>query len=128
MLLNFSSHEKLYQYDTCRTVTDDQKKTLELKLHEYQDCLRSKSSKQVLYPNVFAKFGSLQIDQIVENKSKLFSVADIRNCVEIWRKEYAHDILNIFSQIFGDIDIGQLVTANLDDTNLDEAVDADWLS
>ena len=80
----------------------NKKNPLELKLNEYQDNLRSKSHRQVLYPNIFVEFGPLQIDQVIENRTKLFS--DIMNCVEIWRKEYAHDILKIFSQIFGDVD------------------------
>ena len=45
---------------------------------------------------MFVEFGSLQIDQIIESITKLLSVPDIMNCVEIWRKEYAHDILKFF--------------------------------
>ena len=123
MLLTISSHENFYQYDKHRTVTSEQKKTLELKLNEYQDDLRSKSHRQVLYPNMFVEFGSLQIDQIIESRTKLFSVPDM-NCVEIWRKEYAHDILKIFSQIFGDIDD---LPVESDNTNLDDTLDTDWL-
>ena len=80
--------------------------------------------RQVLYPNMFVEFGSLQIDQIIESRTKLFSVPDIMNCVEIWRKEYTHDILKISSQIFGDIDD---LPVQLVDTNLDDALDTDWL-
>ena len=126
MLLNFVSYDKVYKNDKRRAVTDEQKKVLELKLHEYQDGLRSKSPKQLLYPNVFAEFSSLQIDQIIQNRTKLFSVADIMHYVETWRREHAHDILNILSQVFGDIDIEDL-TVDLNDTDLDDTVDADWL-
>ena len=93
MLLTIPSHENFYQYDKHRTVTSERKKkTLELKLNEYQDDLRSKSHIQVLYPNMFVEFRSLQIDQIIKSRTKLFSVPGIMNCVEIWQKEYAHDI------------------------------------
>ena len=126
MLLNFVSYDKVYQNDKCRAVTDEQKKVLELKLHEYQDGLRSKSPKQLLYPNVFAEFSSLQIDQIIQNRTKLFSVADMLHYVETWRREHALDILKILSQVFGDIDIEDL-TVDLDDTDLDDTVDANWL-
>ena len=103
----------------------NKKKTLELKLNEYQDDLRSKSHGQVLYPNIFVEFGPLQIDlQVNENRTKLFSVPDIMNCVEIWRKEYTHDILKIFLKIFGDIDE---LPVELDDSNLDDTLDTDWL-
>ena len=97
---------------------------MEFKLNEYQDDLRIKSHRQVLYPNMFVEFGSLQIDQIIESRTKLFSVPDIMNCVEIWRKEYGHDILKIFPQIFGDIDDRPV---ELNDTNLDDTLDTDWL-
>ena len=67
----------------------------------------------------------LPIDlQVIENRTKFFSVPDIMNCVEIWRKEYAHDILKIFSQIFGDIDE---LPVELDDSSLDDTLDTDWL-
>ena len=79
--------------------------------------------RQVLYPNMFVEFGSLQIDQIIESRTKLFSVPDIMNCVEIWRKEYTHDILKISSQILGDIDD---LPVQLVDTNLGDALDTDW--
>ena len=77
-----------------------------------------------MYPNIFVEFGPLQIDQVIENRTKLFTVPDIMNCVEIWRKEYAHDILKIFSRTFGDIDE---LPVELDDSNLDDTLDTDWL-
>jgi predicted nucleic acid-binding protein len=48
------------------------------------------------------------------------------NCVEIWRSEHACGILNIFSQMFGDIDIREL-SIDLDKMDLDDTVDIDWL-
>jgi hypothetical protein len=126
MLLDFSSHENLYQYDKHRTVTNEQKKTLESNLYQYQNVLQREVPKQVLYPNVFVEFGSLQIAQVIKNASKQFSVHDIMNCVEIWRSEHACGILNIFSQMFGDIDIREL-SIDLDKMDLDDTVDIDWL-
>ena len=126
MLLDFSSHENLDPYDKHRTVTNEQKKTLELNLYQYQNVLQREAPKQVLYPNVFVEFGSLQIAQVIKNASKQFSVHDIMNCVEIWRSEHACGILNIFSQMFGDIDIREL-SIDLDKMDLDDTVDIDWL-
>ena len=88
--------------------------------------LRSKAPKQVLYPNVYVEFGALQIFQVIDNASKLFSLPHIMNCVEICRSEHASGVLNIFSQMFGDIEAGELTT-DLDDSDLDETVDSDWL-
>ena len=125
LLLYFSSHHKSYQYDKHRTVTNEQKHLLESKLNEYQDVLRSEAPKQVLYPNVHMEFGALQIVQIIDNASKLFYISDM-NCVEIWRSEHAHGVLNIFSLMFGDVDIREL-SIDLDDSDLDDTVDSDWL-
>ena len=108
-----------------RTVTNEQKNLLESKLNEYQDVLRSEAPKQVLYPNVHMEFGALQIVQIIDNASKLFYISDM-NCVEIWRSEHAHGVLNIFSLMFGDVDIREL-SIDLDDSDLDDTVDSHWL-
>ena len=104
-----------------RTVTNEQKNLLESKLNEYQDVLRSETPKQELYTNVHMEFGALQIFQIIDNASKLFSISDIMNCVE-----HAHGVLNIFSLMFRDVDIREL-SIDLDYSDLDDTVDSDWL-
>lgn len=126
MPLVFSHEQMSYQYGKHRTVTKQQKASLESKLCDYRDVLRSKAPKQLLYPNVCIEFGTVQILQVINNASKLFSLSDIMNCVEIWRSEHATAVLNILSQIFGDIGAEEFM-ADLDDSDLDATVDSDWL-
>ena len=80
-----------------------EKEVLKTCLIAYYDTIQNASFKQVLYPSTYLEFGSTQIGQILNNAEKLFSVADIANCVEIWRSEYANSVLNIFSEVFSDI-------------------------
>ena len=109
-------------------VTAKEKEVLKTRLVAYRDTLRNGSSKQVLYPNTYLEFGSTQIGQILNNAEKLFSVADIANCVEIWRSEYANSVLNIFSQVFSDIDTACDVTELIDmDVDVDDTLDPEWM-
>ena len=117
-----------YKHCKQRVVTAKEKEVLKTRLVAYRDTLRNESSKQVLYPNTYLEFGSTQIGQILNNAEKLFSVADIANCVEIWRSEYANSVLNIFSQVFSDIDTACDVTELIDmDVDVDDTLDPDWM-
>ena len=73
------------------------------------------------------EFGLIQISQIIENASKLFSMMDIMNCVEIWRSEHALGVLEIFSELFGDIDMPEL-SMDFGDALEDDTVDSDWMN
>ena len=48
-------------------------------------------------------FSELQIDQVIKNCDKLFSIDDVRKYVEIWDIKHAHNILRIVGQTFGDV-------------------------
>ena len=53
---------------------------------------------------------------------------DISNCVEIWRSEHAHRILNILSKVFTDIDSSELDVDLDSDEDLDDVVDPEWIN
>ena len=64
---------------------------------------------------------------MLENCTHLFSIVDVCNCVEIWRSEYAQQILTVLSEIFNDIDSADLNFDHLDDMDdLDTTIGSDW--
>ena len=74
-------------------------------------------------PNVFLEFGWLQIIQVLQTCHKLFTVGDVLQNVEIWRKHHAFAILNAVAQIFGDIIVEQDMSM-LDEDHID--IEMDW--
>jgi hypothetical protein len=56
-------------------------------------------------PNVFLEFDWLQIIQILQTCHTLFTVDDVLQNVEIWRKHHAVAVLDAVAQIFGDITV-----------------------
>jgi hypothetical protein len=48
-------------------------------------------------------FSELQIDQVIKNCDKLFSIDNVTTYVEIWDIKHAHSILQIVNQIFADV-------------------------
>lgn len=74
-------------------------------------------------------FSELQIDQVLKNCDKLFSIDDVVNYVEMWDIKHAHKIMNIIAQAFGDISNVQLGdipedSADSDDDYLD--IHGEW--
>ena len=49
-------------------------------------------------------FSSFQINQILNNIDHLFTLDDIMQYVEIWRKEHAYKVLLLIREIFDDVD------------------------
>ncbi len=92
-----------YKYNNQRTVTAEQREDLRTRLFYFRDTLRNGLPKQVIYSNIHLEFGRMQIHQIMQNVHKLFSIADIMNCTEIWRTEHANSVLEIQSNVFEDI-------------------------
>jgi hypothetical protein len=117
-----------YKYNNQRTVTAQQREDLRTRLFYFRDTLRNGLPKQVIYSNIHLEFGRMQIHQIMQNVHKLFSIADIMNCTEIWRSEHANSVLEILSNVFEDISKEELDNINDNDFNdLDETVDLDWV-
>ncbi|XP_068691120.1 ATP-dependent DNA helicase RecQ-like [Montipora foliosa] len=89
-----------------RVVSSAARKMLQNKLLEYHKGLSNQVDvdSMVTCPNVLLEFNSFHINQIVRNCHSIFSLRDVSEVVEIWRQKYAVAILNILSDIFGDID------------------------
>ena len=64
-----------------------------------------------------------QIAQVVDNRFKLFSIADIKNSVEIWRTEYARKILIMLNEVFQDIPDLEFEES---DDEFELTVDSEW--
>ena len=74
-------------------------------------------------PNVFIEFGGMQISQALNTCHKLFTIDDVIENVEIWRKNHALGILEAIKHVFNDIDICLDLSA-VEDEGLD--IDMDW--
>ena len=58
-----------------------------------------------MLPNVLLEFGKDHIDQILNHADTIFTVDDIMESVDIWKKTHANDVLEIFGKVFADIDV-----------------------
>ena len=74
-------------------------------------------------PNVFLEFGGMQISQVLNTCHKLFTIDDVIENVEIWRKNHALGILEAIKHVFNDID-KYLDLSAVEDEGLD--IDMDW--
>jgi hypothetical protein len=116
-----------YKFNKSRAVTPEQKATLEKKLLTYMHKLRSNTQTPVLFPNVQLEFGKYHISQILSRCSRLFSLTDIYSCVEVWKAEYAQQVLNIISETFKDIDHTDLDFESDEQMDwLEDCIHCDW--
>ena len=94
-----------------RQSTTQQRDTLYEKLHAYHKVLvyelinKSESGqlKTLTNPQFLLGFTELQISQVMDNAEKIFSIDDVYFFVEIWNLKHAHKILEILSQVYGDV-------------------------
>ena len=90
-----------------RPVVDNQKTALKEHLIVLRNSLIEKQSNELLntvsLPSSLVEFGSVQIRQVLDNCHRIFSVEDVENHVEVWRKQHAHGILQAINDVFGDI-------------------------
>ena len=49
------------------------------------------------------------------------------NCIEIWRREHVQIVLNLLSEVFGDIDIAELDVQLASDNDMDDTIDPEWV-
>ena len=52
-----------------------------------------------------SEFDNLQINQVLKHCENIFTLNDLFKFVEIWRYRHAKEILRIFYEVFGDVDI-----------------------
>ena len=76
--------------------------------------------KRLSLSSVHKEFDSFNINQVLSNCEYLFTIQDIDNCVEIWRKIYARDILTIINIVFHDILLEDM--PSIDETMLNESM------
>ena len=104
-----TSEEFTHQTDCSRvrTISDGQRTLLRTRLHCFRDAIRSGSGdfKLVSCSTVLYEFDNLQVQQLINNCEKIFTLRDIFKLAEIWRYNHAKKILSIFHEVFGDIDI-----------------------
>jgi ATP-dependent DNA helicase RecQ len=90
-----------------RPVSRDQKKLLERELKSFRDNLIREHKEKVLntvsLPTSLLEFGKLQILSIIKNCHKIFSISDVMQYVEVWRKSHAFGILTAINDVFNDI-------------------------
>ena len=117
----------------CRKVSEDQRKTLTIKLRLLQKKLVMKAVVgdennapiTVSYPNIFLEFEQEQIDQILNHAGMMFTLGDLRENVDFWKKSHVNAVLQIFNEVFGDVELP--AAANVDDEESDdELLDEDW--
>ena len=67
----------------------------------------------VSYPNIFLEFGQEQIDQILNHAGMIFTLGDLRENGDFWKKSHVNAVLQIFNEVFGDVELP--AAANIDD-------------
>lgn len=110
-----------------RSVTSEEKAKLKGLLMSYKMQLVEMELKamtsSVGIPNIFLEFGGMQISQVLNTCHKLFTIDDVIENVEIWRKSHALGILETIKHVFNDIEIDLDLSA-IEDKGLD--IDMDW--
>ncbi len=93
-----------------RTLTETQKKQLYDKLLLLEkDILKrnvvSTDSRDisVICPNTLKEFTNVHIQQIMNSADRIFTVKDVMDNVDIWRRTHAIEILTVFHDIFHDV-------------------------
>ena len=78
--------------------------------------------------NVLLEFNSFHIKQIVCNCHVLFSLRDVMDVVEIWRKQHAIAVMHVVAEVFGNIDTSKLPAVDISGAEQcrDESVRPDW--
>ena len=94
-----------------RTVTTQQQEVLKNKLIVLRKELMllifdklAGCNGEIVAPAFLNTFSNFQINQILTQADRLFSLEDIMCHVEIWRKEHAFKILFILNEVFNDVD------------------------
>eukprot|EP00794_Sanderia_malayensis_P014496 gene14496-16003_t len=82
-------------------VSTEQKNQLQMLLEEYRRNLNHR--RMIHLPNTYSEFNAFHINQVLSSSQHIFSLQDVYDHVEIWRKVYALSILSILKTVFEDI-------------------------
>lgn len=97
-----------------RNVTPAQKNKLQDKLQDKLQYIQDFVTKDVMCYmsnkktmlitslDIVSGFGSLEIQQVLENINKIFTISDIHKYVDIWHPQIASEILVAITQVLGD--------------------------
>ena len=66
-------------------------------------------------PKVFLEFCGFQIEQVLRNCHKLFTLEDVIKNAEIWRTQHAVGVLSAIAQIFSDVNVDTGLLTDWDD-------------
>ena len=132
--LNLPSDQELFSVneEQYRNVSHDQVSNLTSKLRLLQKKLMMKSlignesnmSIYVGYPNMLLEFGKEQIDKIIKSAATIFTIRDIMEKVDIWKKDNAYAVLQIFAEVFCDVEVP--LTISSDEESDDECLEQEW--
>ena len=94
-----------------RKVTAEQKVELARLLNGYHKSLVMKYLSERAHGDVktlislplLIGFSDMQISQVMDNCSKLFTIDDIYRCIEIWHSKLARMVHNFIKSVFADI-------------------------
>ena len=78
----------------------------------------------LFFTNVLLEFGKEQINQITNHAETIFTLEDILENVDIWKKKHAIYVLEIFCKVFDDVEV---LVPNIDEEESDdECLDGEW--
>ena len=125
--------EASVKHSLSREVSDGQRETLHRKLNylkvalnkQYLCTVRSVNNPMFTLAKLYCALRDVQIDQVLNNFAIIFTSADIFKFVNIWHLSVAKEILFIFNQVFGDVDVTESEEPENENNTL-ECVDEDF--
>ena len=125
--------EASVKHSLSREVSDRQRETLHRKLNylkvalnkQYLCTARSVNNPMFTPAKLYCALGDVQIDKVLNNCAIIFTSADIFKFVNIWHLSVAKEILFIFNQGFGDVDVTESEEPENGNNTL-ECVDEDF--
>ena len=140
-LLKYPSNNEVKQpvISRERVVSDNQKQLLEEKPNRYHKTLVAEFvvkhangiiRSQISLPLLIG-FSELQISQVLEHCSYLFTLQDVHSFIDIWDIKHAVTILTLIDQVFGDISspISKYPAEGSEDADIEDELDLalyDW--
>ena len=77
-------------------------------------------------PTTLLEFGTVQIQQVVDNAEHIFSVSDVLKHVDIWQRKHAVSVLKIFESTFNDVE-SPMSDSDSDDDAYFDGSNHEWI-
>ena len=114
-----------------RKVSKEARQLLAEKLESYRQSLlpdNLDNLKPVSFPTMFFEFGSFQCSQVLKSCHLLFSLADIKSNVEIWRDIHANNVLVALHEVFDDFHLDtSKIQLSCHEEDTVTCIDSDWV-